>query len=52
MPLEIAIGRALAAFVHPGLAWRVLSPAGRLFVTGAYFVIGYGGVLAALVIFG
>jgi hypothetical protein len=52
MPLEIAIGRALAVFVHPGLAWRLLSPTGRLFVTGAYFVIGYVGVLAALVTFG
>ena len=52
MPPEIVIGRALAAFVHPRLAWRVLTPAGRLFVTGAYFVIGYVGVLSALILFG
>ena len=52
MPPEIVIGRALAAFVHPGLAWRVLSPAGRLFVTGAYFVVGYAGMLAVLLLFG
>jgi len=52
MPPEIVIGRALAAIVHPGLAWKRLSPAGRVFVAGTYFAAGYAAVLSALVIFG
>ena len=49
---EIVIGRALAAVVHPGLAWKRLSLAGRVFVAGTYFAAGYGAVLSALLIFG
>jgi len=52
MPLEIVIGRALAFIVHPALAWKRLSPAGRVLVAVAYFGAGYAAVLSALLIFG
>ena len=50
MSAEIVLGRALAAFAHPQLAWRVLSRRGRVCLTGAYLVAGYVAVLAALLL--
>ena len=52
MPLEIVLGRALAVFAHPLLAWRRLSPKGRVCLTGTYVLVSYLGVLATLVLFG
>jgi hypothetical protein len=52
MSPAIVIGRALAVFTHPRLAWRVLSPAGRTLLAGAYFGTSYVAALTALLIFG
>ena len=52
MSPEIAVGRALAVFAHPVLAWRILSPAGRAGLTASYVMAGYVGVLSALLLFG
>jgi hypothetical protein len=52
MPLDIAIGRALAVFTHPRLAWRGLSPADRILLAGAYFGASYVAALTVLFIFG
>jgi hypothetical protein len=43
MALEILIGRSLAS-----AAWRVLPPARRALLVGAYFGAAYVGVLVAL----
>lgn len=50
MPAEIVLGRALAVFAHPQLAWRVLSNRGRACLTGAYLVVSYVAVLATLLL--
>ena len=50
MTAEIALGRALAAVVHPQLAWRVLSTRGRLCLTSAYLLASYIAVLATLLL--
>jgi hypothetical protein len=47
---EIAVGRALATFAHPQLAWRLLSTRGRVCLTGAYVGAGYVAVLTALLL--
>ena len=52
MPLDIAIGRALAVFVHPRLAWRILSPFDRVLLAYAYFGASYATALSALFLFG
>jgi hypothetical protein len=48
MALEILIGRSLAFCLHPSAAWRVLPPARRALLVGAYFGAAYVGVLVAL----
>jgi hypothetical protein len=50
MSAEICLGRALAAFAHPQLAWRVLSTRGRMCLTGAYLLAGYVTVLTTLLL--
>jgi hypothetical protein len=52
MSLEVVLGRALAAFAHPLLAWRMLSPRGRVGLAGAYMAAGYVTVLTALLLVG
>ena len=52
MSAEIALGRAMAVFAHPFLAWGVLSARGRLCLTGAYLAAGYVAVLATLLLAG
>ena len=49
-PAEVMIGRVLAACAHPVLAWRVLSPSGRLVVFGGYAMAGYLTVLSVLLL--
>jgi len=49
-PMEIMIGRVLAVCTHPVIAWRVLSPSGRLVVCGGYAVAGYLTVLTVLLV--
>lgn len=44
---EIAIGRMLAIWAHPFIAWRVLSPSGRLIVCSGYAPAAY---LVALIV--
>jgi hypothetical protein len=46
--VEIVMGRSLAVFVHPFLAWRVLSKPGRILLTVGYVLIAYIGVLSLL----
>jgi hypothetical protein len=48
--LEIAIGRSLAAGLHPLAAWHVLSPPRRYLLAGAYGVAAYVGLLATLLL--
>jgi hypothetical protein len=50
MALEILIGRSLAFCLHPSAAWRVLSPARRLLLVGAYAGAGYISVLTVLLL--
>jgi hypothetical protein len=52
MSAEIALGRAMAVFAHPLLAWGVLSARGRLCLTSAYAAAGYAVVLTALLLAG
>jgi hypothetical protein len=52
MSAEIALGRAMAVFAHPFLAWRLLSARSRVCLAGAYLAVGYVTVLAALLVFG
>jgi len=46
--IEIAIGRAMAFCAHPVAAWRILPPAKRALVAGAYFAAGYVAALVGL----
>ena len=46
--VEIVMGRSLAVFFHPFLAWRVLSAPGRVLLAGGYLLIAYVGVLSLL----
>jgi hypothetical protein len=39
--VEIVMGRSLAVFFHPFLAWRVLSTPGRIILGVCYFLIAY-----------
>ena len=48
MSADVVIGRTLACCVHPAAAWRRVSKAGKALIVGAYFVVAYLGVLAAL----
>jgi hypothetical protein len=48
--LEIALGRSLAACLHPMAAWRVFPGPRRYLIAGAYGVAAYGAVLAALLL--
>ena len=52
MSADIALGRALAAFAHPQLAWRILSRRGRICLTGAYLLASYVAVLTTLLLAG
>lgn len=47
-PLEIVIGRSLAAIAHPVAAWRVFSPTRRLLLVFAYSILAYIATLSAL----
>jgi len=47
-PLEVLIGRSLAACVHPVAAWRSGSRSARLQFLLGYFVAGYVLVFLAL----
>jgi hypothetical protein len=49
-PREILYGRLLALCAHPVLAWRVLSPSGRLVVCGGYAAAAYLTVLTLLLL--
>jgi hypothetical protein len=48
MSADVVIGRTLACCVHPAAAWRRVSKSGKALILGAYFVVGYLGVLVAL----
>jgi hypothetical protein len=48
MPLETVIGRSLALYAHPVLAWRLLRRSGRIAIILGYFGAAYVGVLTAL----
>jgi hypothetical protein len=47
-PLEILIGRSLAAIAHPVAAWRVFSPTRRLLLLFGYSIVAYIATLWAL----
>jgi hypothetical protein len=48
MNADVVIGRTLACCVHPAAAWRRVSRPGKALIVGAYFVVGYCGVLVVL----
>ena len=48
MTADVVIGRTLACCAHPAAAWRRTSMSGKALIVGAYFLIGYLGVLLAL----
>jgi hypothetical protein len=48
MTADIVIGRTLACCAHPAAAWRRLSGSGKALIVGAYFLVGYIGVLLVL----
>jgi hypothetical protein len=50
MPLDVAIGRALACCLHPSASWRLLPASGRVLLVAAYVSASYVTVLAALLI--
>jgi hypothetical protein len=52
MPLDVAIGRALACCVHPSASWRLLPASGRVLLVAAYVSASYVTVLAALLAVG
>ena len=52
MSAEIALGRAMAVFAHPFLAWKLLSAGSRVCLAGGYLAAGYVTVLATLLLFG
>jgi hypothetical protein len=47
---ERALGRSLAAAVHPVAAWTRFSSHGRMLLAGGYFAAAYLSILAALLI--
>ena len=48
MRADLVIGRTLACCVHPAAAWRRVPGSGKALIVGAYVVVGYLGVLVAL----
>ena len=46
--VEIAVGRLLAACVHPFTAWRVLPRSDRVLILGAYFAGAFVTTFGAL----
>lgn len=48
MTADIVIGRTLACCANPAAAWRRLSASGKALIVGAYFLVGYIGVLLVL----
>jgi len=48
MNADVVVGRTLACCLHPAAAWRRVSGSGKALIVGAYFVMAYLGVLAAL----
>jgi len=46
----IFVGRLLAFCAHPVIAWRVLSPSGRLVVCGGYAAAAYVTILTLLLL--
>jgi len=49
-PLEILIGRSLAAIAHPVAAWRVVSTRRRLLLALGYSAVAYVTTLSALLV--
>jgi hypothetical protein len=49
-PLEIVIGRSLAAIVHPVAAWRVFPTKRRLLLAAGYSALAYVTTLWALLL--
>ena len=50
VPLDVAIGRALACCVHPVASWRLLPAYGRVVLVAAYVSASYVTVLTALLL--
>ena len=50
VPMDVAIGRALACCVHPVVAWRRLTAYGRVGLVAAYVSASYVTMLAALLL--
>ena len=50
VPLDVAIGRALACCVHPVVAWRRSTAYGRVGLVAAYVSASYVTMLAALLL--
>ncbi|MFL6280388.1 MAG: hypothetical protein ACJ731_09770 [Vicinamibacterales bacterium] len=48
MSADVVIGRTLACCVHPASAWRRVSGSGKALIVGAYFIVGYCGMLVVL----
>jgi hypothetical protein len=46
--LDLLLGRGLAFFAHPVLAWQRLRPQGRALLAAAYFAGSYAAVLTTL----
>jgi hypothetical protein len=49
-PLEILIGRSLAAIAHPVAAWRVFSTKRRVLLALGYSAVAYLATLSALLV--
>jgi hypothetical protein len=50
VPIDVAIGRALAWCAHPYLSWRRLPASGRVLLVAAYVSASYVTVLTLLLI--
>jgi len=50
VPLELAIGRALACCAHPAISWRRLPASGRVMLVAAYVSASYVTVLTLLML--
>jgi|tagenome__1003787_1003787.scaffolds.fasta_scaffold20012610_2 hypothetical protein len=48
VPLDVALGRALACCLHPVASWRLLPAHGRVVLVAAYVSASYVTVFAAL----
>jgi hypothetical protein len=50
VPLDVAIGRAVACCVHPAASWRRLPASGRVLLVAAYVSASYVTVLMVLLL--